>query len=80
MRLDSGPSGQARRATMFNRILIANGGEIACRVIRAARALGIETVAVYSEADAKALHVRMADQAFCIGHFEDALTHEVGLA
>ncbi len=52
---------------MFNRILIANRGEIACRVIRAARALGIETVAVYSEADAKALHVRMADQAFCIG-------------
>ncbi len=52
---------------MFNRILIANRGEIACRVIRAAKALGIETVAVYSEADAKALHVRMADQAFCIG-------------
>ena len=52
---------------MFKRILIANRGEIACRVIRAARALGIETVAVYSEADARALHVRMADQAFCIG-------------
>ncbi len=52
---------------MFKRILIANRGEIACRVIRACRALGIETVAVYSEADARALHVRMADQAFCIG-------------
>jgi len=52
---------------VFKRILIANRGEIACRVIRAARALGIETVAVYSEADARALHVRMADLAFCIG-------------
>ena len=52
---------------MFKRILIANRGEIACRVIRAAHALGIEAVAVYSEADAQALHVRMADQAFCIG-------------
>ena len=52
---------------MFKRILIANRGEIACRVIRAAHALGIEAVAVYSEADAQALHVRMADQAVCIG-------------
>jgi len=56
-----------RGDAVFKRILIANRGEIACRVIRAARALGIETVAVYSEADAQALHVRMADQAFCIG-------------
>jgi propionyl-CoA carboxylase alpha chain len=52
---------------MFKRILIANRGEIACRVIRTARRLGIETVAVYSEADQDALHVEMADQAVLIG-------------
>ena len=52
---------------MFKRILIANRGEIACRVIKTARRLGIETVAVYSEADRDALHVEMADQAVLIG-------------
>ena len=52
---------------MFSRILIANRGEIACRVIRTARRLGIATVAVYSEADANALHVSMADEAVLIG-------------
>src|SRR3954469_23171868 len=52
---------------MFKRILIANRGEIACRIIRTARRLGIETVAVYSEADQDALHVEMADQAVLIG-------------
>lgn len=52
---------------MFNRILIANRGEIACRVIRTCRRLGIATVAVYSEADARAQHVRQADQAWPIG-------------
>jgi acetyl-CoA carboxylase, biotin carboxylase subunit len=52
---------------MFNRILIANRGEIALRVIRACREMGIKTVAVYSEADAHALHVRFADDAICIG-------------
>ena len=52
---------------MFNRILIANRGEIACRIIKSARRMGIQTVAVYSEADRDALHVEMADQAVLIG-------------
>src|SRR6185295_13273396 len=52
---------------MFKRILIANRGEIACRVIKTARRIGIETVAVYSEADRDALHVEMADDAVLIG-------------
>ena len=52
---------------MFKKILIANRGEIACRVIRSARAMGIATVAVYSDADANALHVGMADEAVHIG-------------
>ena len=52
---------------MFEKILIANRGEIACRVIRACREMNIATVAVYSDADAEALHVRMADEAYNIG-------------
>ena len=52
---------------MFERILIANRGEIACRVARTARRLGVGTVAVYSDADARALHVEACDQAFRIG-------------
>ncbi len=55
------------QATPFSKILIANRGEIALRVIRTARAMGYGTVAVYSSADASALHVREADQAVCIG-------------
>ena len=52
---------------MFEKILIANRGEIALRVIRAAKEMGIETVAVHSTADSDAMHVRMADEAICIG-------------
>ena len=52
---------------MFKKILIANRGEIACRVIRTARRMGIKTVAVYSDADARAPHVKMADEAVRLG-------------
>ncbi len=52
---------------MFKKILVANRGEIACRIIRTARKMGIATVAVYSEADRNAVHVRRADEAVCIG-------------
>jgi len=54
---------------MFKKILIANRGEIACRIIRAAREMGIKTVAVHSDVDRDCLHTRMADQAICIGPY-----------
>ena len=52
---------------MFSKILIANRGEIAVRIIRACKEMGVSTVAVYSEADRNALHVALADQSYCIG-------------
>ncbi|WP_207479709.1 acetyl-CoA carboxylase biotin carboxylase subunit [Arenibaculum pallidiluteum] len=62
---------------MFEKILIANRGEIACRVIKTARRMGIKTVAVYSEADAGALHVVMADEAVAIGPSPSAQSYLV---
>ena len=62
---------------MFKKILIANRGEIACRVIRTARAMGIKTVAVYSDADRNAMHVRMADEAVHIGPAPSAQSYLV---
>ena len=55
---------------MFTKILIANRGEIACRIISTAKRMGVKTVAVYSDADSAALHVEMADEAIHIGPSE----------
>ena len=63
---------------MFNKILIANRGEIACRVIKTARKMGIATVAVYSEADRDAMHVELADEAMPIGAAPSRESYLVG--
>ena len=55
---------------MFKRILIANRGEIAVRIIRTCKEMGIQTVAIYSEADKDSMHVQQADEAVCIGKAE----------
>src|SRR5450432_757816 len=69
------PSGRENKFRMFKKILIANRGEIALRVICACKELGIRTVAIYSEADRNSLHVRFADEAICIGPPQLALSY-----
>src|SRR5258708_2792693 len=59
--------GSSNPGPMFKSVLIANRGEIACRIARAAKRMGLRTVSVYSEADADALHVRLCDEAYAIG-------------
>lgn len=66
------------RTEPFKKILIANRGEIACRIIRTAKKMGIKTVAVYSEADARSMHVQMADEAYCIGGNTSAESYLMG--
>ncbi|HOL14321.1 MAG TPA: biotin carboxylase N-terminal domain-containing protein, partial [Bacillota bacterium] len=60
---------------MFRKILVANRGEIALRIIRSAKEMGIKTVAIYSEADKESLHVQFADEAYCVGPAEQSKSY-----
>src|SRR5215470_9974224 len=64
-----------RSTRVFKKVLIANRGEIALRVIRACKELGIKTVAIHSEADAASMHARAADERICVGPAEAALSY-----